>query len=816
MYRSKTYYIQCIFLLFSISALAQKTTVSGKIITFSDAEAMPYVSVRFENTTLGTVSDASGNFQLTSDVPVKNLIISSVGYIPQKILVDDIREKNIIIRMEEEVFDLNEVTVRPDDSYIRSILKKISERKKLNDARYFPDWNCKLYSKIEIDLKNVKRLPNKKIMKQIDFIYNYVDTLENSERVFLPVFITETSSDFFHYADGTETEYINATKMSGVKTNVVSEFTGKLYTDVNPYNNFFNFENVNLVSPLNDYGTLYYKYYLRDSAMVDGQKIYEISFFPKYRQTPTFKGKLWVADSIFALTKIEMRLSETANINFVREVVYEQSYKRLADKYVPEKEMFWADLNIQKKDSKLLGIIGRKSIVYSDFQYIKSVDMPKKISKDIVVAADAMNFDKQFWDSVRPFALNEREEAIYAMVDSVRNVPIVHTATDIVEMLMFGYKELGKVELGPYYYLFSSNKIEGNRFRLGARTTLKFHEKLRFNGYSAYGIRDNAFKYGGGVQYFFSKDRRFSVEAQYKHDYELLGRSENALNEDNILTSMLSKRELSKLNMHDNIYFQIDKEWTTGLSNSLQFSVSKIGISPYVMFFSPDSATVPAVRTTEISLNTRFAGNEKTIMGDYEKFRVGGSMPVINFKITAALKGVFDGNYNYLRLHADIHDRLPLPPVGYTSYLVQGGWLIGDMPFPLMKIHEGNESYSFNVYAFNLMNYHEFVSDRYASISIEHHFQGFFLNRIPLVRKLQFREVLGAHYLIGDMDTSKHKELLFPEGMISMNKKPYVEVFVGLENILKFLRVDAVWRLTDTKMSNVNKFMVMFCLQFII
>ena len=810
------YYLQCIFLMLAVSLFAQNTTISGRIVTLNDEEAMPYVTLMFENTTVGTISDVNGSFRIETDIFVKNLIISSVGYIPQKISLDTILGKNIIIRMEEEVFSLDEITVRPDDSYVRSILKKISGHKKLNDTYYFPDWSCKLYSKIEIDLKNVKTPHlNSKIMNQIDFVYNYIDTLENSDRTFLPVFITETSSDFFHYADGTETEYINATKISGVHTNMITEFTGKLYTDVNPYNNFFHFQNVDLISPLNDYGTFYYKYYLRDSTVIAGQKIYEISFYPKRTQTPTFKGKFWVADSIFALTRIEMRLSETANINFMRDVVYEQDYKRSGDKYIPEKEVFWADLNIQKKD-KLMGFIGRKSIFYNDFQYKKFADMPKKVSKDIVVANDAVTFDKQFWDSVRPVVLDEREEAIYTMVDSVKNIPIVRTATDVVKVLMFGYVDLGKVELGPYYYLYSSNEIEGSRFRLGARTTLKFHEKLRFNGYSAYGIRDNAFKYGGGVQYFFSKDKRFSIETQYKHDYELLGRNENALNEDNMLTSMLSKRNLSKLNMRDNIYFQIDKEWTTGLSNTLQFSVSKIAASPYVMFFNPDSTTVPAVHTAEISLNTRFAGNEKTIMGDYEKFRVGGSMPVINLKITAGLKGVFDSDYNYLRLHADIHDRLPLPPVGYTSYLIQGGWLLGDMPFPLMKIHEGNETYAFNIYAFNLMNYHEFVSDRYASLSVEHHFQGFFLNRIPLLRKLQFREVVGARYLIGDMDASKHKELLFPTAMISMSKKPYAEVSVGIENIVKFLRIDAVWRLTDTKMDNVDKFMVMFSLQLVI
>ena len=804
------------FIFFTITVSAQKTVVSGRILDADTEEALPYVTVWFENTTIGTISNAAGDFYMETADSVKVLSISSVGYILQKFNVDSIRGKNIVVRLKEDVFSMSEIVIMPDDTYVRSILKKVSERKKENDSRNFSDWRCELYSKIEIDLKNINRRDlNNKLLKQIEFIYDYLDTLETSGRTFLPVFITETVSDYFHYADGTETEYIKATKISGMSDNTITQFTGKLYTEIFPYDNFIQIHDIHLVSPLNDNGALYYKYYLRDSAIVDHQKIYEISFFPRRTQTPTFKGKMWVADSTFALTKIEMRLSETANINFMKEAVYEKEFKRLNDRYIPEKESFWCDLNLQKKESELLGFIGRKSIIYSNFGFNDSAEMPEKAKKDIVIADDAMDFDGQYWDSVRPMALNERESAIYTMIDSLRNVPIVRTVENFAEILMYGYVNMGKIEFGPYYYLYSSNKIEGSRFRLGARTTLKFHQKLRFNGYAAYGNADDDFKYGGGFQYFFSKDKRFSIEAQYRHDYEMLGKNENALNVDNILTSLLNKRQISQLNMRENYYFQMDKEWGAGFSNSVNFSVSKIAASKYVPFFNVDSVVVPAVRTTEISLNTRFAGNEKTIMGDYEKFRLWGSTPVINLKITAGLKGVLDGDYNYLRLNVNISDKLYAPPIGYMTYLVQGGWMLGDMPFPLMKIHEGNETYVFNTYAYNLMNYQEFVSDRYASLSLEHHFQGFFLNRIPLLRKLKLREVVGGRFLIGEADKNRHNQLLFPATMSPLNGKPYAEISVGIENIVKFLRIDAVWRLTDTKLDNVSRFMIQCSLQII-
>ena len=552
--------IFCCFCLLQMQVLVySQKSISGKIINKITQEPIPYANIVPEKKNIGSVSDVNGFFTFETKEPVNKIIISAVGFQKKEIAIDTLHNDFLNVELEEEVIKISEITITPGVNPAHRILREIIKRKEVNNTTSLPDWKAKLYSKLEVDLKNVKKTErDSKFWNQIDFIYDYVDTLNTDGKTFLPVFMSETVSDYQHYSDGTYQEKIQATKTSGMKSTMVTEFMRKLYADVNPYDNFYTLEELGLISPLNDQGLLYYKYFLRDSAIVNGQKIYEMSFFPKQKQTPTFKGKCWVADSSFALTKIEMTLSPTANINFLSEVVFEKTYKYKDNHYVPEKESLWLDFNLQKNEKgKMIGLIGRKTLSYDDFAFISENEKINKKQKEVTLSVDALKHDEQYWDSIRPRALDKREAGVYKMVDSLQNVPIIKTTFDYIQMFFFGYKDFGKFELGPYFYMYSKNEIEGHRFRLGGRTTLEFNPKLRLNGYVAYGTKDEDFKYSGGVEYFFKKDKRFSIEFQYKHDYELLGKSDNAFNEDNILTAFLSKNSLSKLSMVDRFYFQL-------------------------------------------------------------------------------------------------------------------------------------------------------------------------------------------------------------------------------------------------------------------
>jgi hypothetical protein len=797
------------------SAKAQKTEISGKITEAGTNDPIPYVTIVFKGTYTGTMSDLNGNYNLSTTKATSVIEVSAVGYKKQVFTVKLNQVNKLDIGMVEDVVSIGEINVRPGGNPAIPLFRKIVDRKKENNPVNFPSWKSKLYSKTEIDIKNVKgSLRKMKLLKQFDFVFKYIDSLEIEGKTFLPVFFTETSSNYFHNSESNSNfEEIIANKASGMTTDMISQFTGKMYEGVNPYDNYIMVSNIGLVSPLNSLGLQFYHYYLRDSTIVDGHKVYEISFKPRLPQDPTFRGKFWVEDQSFALTKLDIQLSEKANVNFLNNLQYSIEYQKSGDRWVPRNELLIADLDIQKdKDSEKIGLMGRKTNVYQDFTFLDMPPVSVKKKGAIIVSKDAVKKDELYWEKSRPIELQKREAGIYSMVDSIKNVPLYKTFVEYLYMFYYGYRDIGKVELGPYYYLYSTNMVEGSRFRLGGRTTLKFNQNLRLNGYGAYGTKDQDFKYGGGFEYFFSKKPRALFSLQGQHDYELLGKSSNALMTENVLTSVLSKHPITKLNMIDRVEGTFDQEWINGLSNQVSVTSTHIFSGPYLPFKDPQGNLVPSIRTGEIKLNSRYAPREKVVQDGFERNTFGNYNPVLNVGLTAGLKGFLGSDYEFLKLNLDFSDKIMLNPFGYLTFYLQAGKIWGDVPFPLMKIHEGNETYAFDLYAFNLMDYQEFVSDTYASLFMEHHFQGFFLNKVPLFKRLKWREVVGVRTLIGSYDPEKHTSLVFPDGMKGLRSTPYTEFSAGIENILKLIRVDAVWRYNYNEDRKI-KLGIMFSLQ---
>jgi len=798
-----------------VQANAQRTEISGKITEKGTGNPIPYANIVFTGTFIGTMSDINGNFSLATAKPTATIEVSAIGYTKQGFPVKINQKNNFNVELAEEVVTLHEIKILPGENPANILFRKIVSHKDENNPVNFSSWQSRIYAKTEIDVKNVNgTLRNKKLLSQFDFVFDYIDSLEMEGKTFLPVFFNETVSNYYHDKEsGKDREEIFANQASGMTVDMFSQFTGKMYESVNIYDNYIMISDMGFVSPLNNLGLQFYRYYLLDSVVVENRKIYEMSFRPKLPQEPTFKGKFWIEDQTFAITKLEMQLAEKANVNFVNNLQYTINFQKNEEKWVPRDESMIVDIDIQKnKDSEKMGIMARKTNVFEDFRFGSVMSVIERFKEPITVLDDAMKKDADYWKNIRPVELQKREANIYQMVDSIKNVKLYKTATEYIYMFYYGYRDLGKVELGPYYYMYSRNKVEGNRFRLGARTTYKFNPNLRLNGYGAYGTLDEKWKYGGGFEYYFGMKPLSMVSVQYQHDMEMLGKSDNAFMEENIMTTLLSKQLNSKLNRVDRLEVTAKHEWRVGLMNELRISATKLNTAPFVPFIDKQGNPVSSIRTSEIKLTTRYAPGEDIVVDNFERNAYANYDPVLSFDVTGGIKGFLGGDYNYLKLHAGISDRVPLNPIGYTNYYLQAGKIWGDVPFPLLKIHEGNETYAYDVYAFNLMNYQEFISDEYVSLFLEHHFQGFFLNKIPLFRKLKWREIVGVRMLTGNFDEAKHNSLVLPGEMKGLGKKPYTEFSAGLENIFKVIRVDAVWRYNYNDQVK-NKLGILFSLQ---
>ena len=811
----KNFILPLILLILSFNAFAQNTEITGKITEAGTGNPIPYANIVFPGTYIGTMSDINGNYFLSTSKAGNLVEVSAIGYKKQTAPVKIAQKNEVNFELQEDVVTLGEIDVRPGENPANILLRKIIENKKNNNPADLPSWQSHIYAKTEFDIKNVKSsLRNKKLLSQFDFVFNYIDSIEIQGKTFLPVFFNETESNYYHDSEThKDHEEIVANKASGMTVDMFSQFTGKMYEDINIYENYITLSDVGLVSPVNNLGLQFYKYYLLDSTQTGNSKIYEVSFRPKLPQEPVFKGKFWVEDGSFALTKLEMQLSEKANVNFVNNLQYKIEFQKNDGKWVPRNESIIADVDLQKnKDSEKMGIIARKNNIYKDFRFGPVTDKIDDFKDPIVVAPDAMKKDDEYWEKIRPVELQTREKNIYVMVDSIKNVPLYHTAAEYVYMFYYGYRDLGKVEFGPYYYLYSKNKVEGSRFRLGARTTFKFDQHLRLNAYGAYGALDRKWKYGGGAEYFFSVKPLSLISLQGQHDMEMLGKSSNAFLEENIMTTLLSKGLNSKLNMIDKLELTTKHEWRNGVISEFGVNFNKIYTGPFVPLINQQGEELPSIQSGELHFGFRYAPGEDIVQDDFDRTAYANYDPTITFNVTKGIKNFLGGDYNYLKINASLSDRLTLNPIGYSTYLIQAGKIWGDVPFPYLKIHEGNETYAFDTYAFNLMNYQEFISDTYASIFWEHHFVGFFLNKMPLFRKLKWREVVGMRSLWGSYNTNRDNSLVLPGNMKGLSKMPYTEFSVGLENIVKFLRVDGVWRFNYNDQTT-TRFGLLFTLQ---
>jgi len=821
-YIKKYSYITSFILIFEIilinQAYSQKTIVKGKVIDFSTNEVIPFVNIAFKNSTIGTVTELDGTFSIESTKKVDSMSIVCIGYQSQTIAIKKSISQEITIELVPSDYTLGVVTVLPGENPAHPIFRNIQKYKKQNNPEKLEFFQCEVYNKLQIDLNNITDdLKKRKVFKNFQFIFELEDSSTEMGKTYLPVFISENYSQYyFQRKPERRKEIVVASKISGIENKSYTEFTGQMYIDINLYDNYVNVFGKQFVSPFSNTGLIVYKYYLLDSTIIDNQLCYHLSYKPKRQQERTFYGEFWVSAKNYGIKKVNARLSGDANINYVKDFIINQEFTFFGDSlWFKTKDEAFTDINLADKSQ---GFFGRKQTIY------KNLDVSKPQPEDFFsstqveesVITDSVNDTNiEEWNALRPEKLTVEQEQIYDMVDSVKNVPLFRTVTDIVYMLAYGYYLYKDCEFGPYFKTYSFNPIEGNRFRFGGRTSNEFSTKIMLYGHIAYGTKDQKFKYGLGALYMFKKNPRLSLDLFYENDLYLLGQSVNAFSEDNFLASILAIRPNDNLLYLQRYRMLLNKEWFTGFSTELRMFYGNILPSEKIPFKNEiQGLKWDNLKVSEIGVNTRFAFNEKVIRGEFEKVSLGSLYPILNLELTAGLKNVFSSDFEYYRLRFTLSHLFDTKPFGYLKYSLGFGKIWGTLPFPLLVLHEGNETYAMDTEAYNLMNYYEFGSDYYQSIYLEQHFQGFFLNKVPVLRKLKWREIIYAKFLNGSVNPSNKTLWDFPQTLQEITT-PYAEAGIGIENIFKIIRIDAIWRITNLDNNDIQKFSIRAKLQLI-
>ncbi|MBK7173329.1 MAG: carboxypeptidase-like regulatory domain-containing protein [Bacteroidales bacterium] len=812
-----------ICLLLNMSVYAQEITkVMGVVKDARTGEPLPFVNVYFKGTNAGATSDFSGHYSLESRKAIDTIIASYVGYMTERKAIQPNHFQVVDFALQLENIELSEVVIRPGENPAEVLLKKIIDHKDLNDPDKKETYHCEVYTKMQFDANNIsEKLKNRRVLEPFKFVFEHMDTSTVNGKAYLPVMLSESFSDiYYRKSPRARKEFISATQISGIENASIAQFAGNLAQNINIYDNYIDLFQKNFPSPVSSLGLLYYKYYLIDSTNLDGKWCYNIMFKPRRKQEYAFTGNFWVNDTSFAIKKVEMRMVEDANMNFINDMLISQEFDVMENEHwMLTRDHIVADFNIVEDAKVTMGFYGTRTAIFSKYSF-QPVKDEKIFStpNNIIVMDNAIRREKEFWNHSRPEELTYREASVYRLADTLKKMPIFNTYYDIIETVFTGYYIHGNFEWGPYASLYSFNSIEGNRFRVGGRTSNDFSTRVMFDGYAAIGTRDKELKYKAGLIYMIGKtpDRVFT--SSYKHDLEQLGVGDDAFREDFFFNSLFRRNPQDKLSMVDEIKWAYKHEWFTGFSNTLGmsnrriYSLNKEGIRLYDSeldkYLSRNQIT-----TTEVTLDLHYGYREKVLTGEFERVVVSSPYPVLDFQYTYGIPNLVNSDFEYHKAKIRVSQWFNSMSAGWSKYYVEAGKSWGRMPFPLMKIHSGNETFWYDESAFNLMNYYEFVSDEYVNFLFTHHFEGFFLNRIPAIRKLKWREVAQVRGVVGHTSLQNLQYNFFPEGTYSLGK-PYFEAGIGIENIFRFIRVDGIWRLSYNDHPNANRFGVMVSMNF--
>ncbi|MCK4288117.1 MAG: carboxypeptidase-like regulatory domain-containing protein [Bacteroidales bacterium] len=798
----------------------QITKIMGKVIDAENQQPLPFVNVYLIGTNIGTITNFEGEYSFETRNPSDSIAASFVGYNTVTKKVEKNKFQVIDFYLYQSSISLSEVVVVAGENPADILLRKIIKNKVVNNRKNFDYYQYEVYNKIQFDANNItEKFRNRKILKPFKFVFSYVDTSTINGKAYLPLFLSESLSDVYYRGNPkSKKEMIKASQTSGFENESISQFLGDLYQNINIYDNYISIFEKNFVSPIANFGLSYYKYYLVDTAIISDKLCYQIMFKPKRKQELTFTGNFWVNDTSYAIKELDMRIVDDANINFINDLALRQEYDRIEKKYwMITKDYMVVDFNVIENTKRVIGFFGHRTTTYKNFVFNQQKEK-NFYSTPVNVSFEEGSFDKdeEFWENARHDSLTKKEQTIYEMVDSVKSIPVFKTYVDIIYMITNGYYIKGPVEIGPYYKMISFNEIEGVRFRLGGRTSNDFSTKLMLSAHVAYGTKDEKFKYGLGFLYMLSKNPRRSFGASYLYDIEQLGQSENAYSEDNLFASFFRRNPANKLSMVRQYKAFYQHEWFTGFSNTINFihrDIFPVGSTTIEIYNNGVVEEKTSIITSEIRLDTRIAYDEKFVMGEFVRISLGTTYPVFGIRYGYGIPGFLNGEYEYHRLQVGLKDWFNVFSYGWSKIIIEAGKTWGTLPYPLLILHPGNETFIFDEYAYNLMNYFEFISDQYISVYYTHHFDGLFLNKIPLMRKLKWREVAYIKGVIGTLSEKNEKYSKFPSITYSLDK-PYYEAGVGIENIFRVLRIDAIWRLSHLDNPGIDKFAVFFSFQF--
>lgn len=821
--------ILLLFFFGNILVVAQ-TKISGKVYDeFNDPIA--FANVIFKGSSEGTITDENGTFYLESDATWDAVIVSFIGFTTLDIPLKKKVSYQLKFVLKEETGALDEVVIvtgkqskKESENPAIAILKKVWENKRKNGLKQFKQYQYDKYEKVEFDLNTIdSSLIKSKLFKGMEFVFEEVDTSRITGKTYLPIFINEAVSKV--YGDNVinkEKEDLLGNKNSGFSDNqVIIDFVNDLYSEFDIYDNYLKFFDKSFVSPISKTGINTYNYVLSDSTYIDNKWCYNIIYYPRRKNELTFKGDFWVADTTYAIKEINMQASKSANINWVKEIYIEQEFDVLNDSLLLlKRDYFMSDFSFNKKE-KSRGVYGKRTTLYEDYTF----DIPKDekfYSQEVYnYDKDVYNREDEFWQANRMESLNKDEKGVYKMLDTLKTVKKFKRLYNVGSILASGYIEMPSLNLdyGPIFSTFGYNEVEGLRLRAGGRTYFGQNDLWRIEGFTAYGFKDDKFKYGISGKVLLNKKNRFIISGGNRRDVEQIGASLTTSTDvlgrslasssivgtgtNDKLTSINLTSLAAELEPVRNLVFRLSGNYRTLESASPTFSLD----------YNTPSGIASEIKQFESALSISYFPKRKMTGFGVERREANDNFARIFAQVSNGSKNMFKSDFNYTKLQFSYLQPWAIGGFGRLYTTLEVGKTFGEVPLGLLSVVPGNQSY-FSIYnTFSNLDYYEFVTDTYASMHIQHNFNGRFFSRIPFLRKLNWREIIGFRAVWGELSQENidlnNTANPYNIALNAPNNKAYYEYSFGIGNIFKVFRIDFNFRgnyLDKTQYPDARKF----------
>ena len=841
------YTIYALFLLSLFVSISASAQIKGVITDSLTNEPLMYITVQYEGKGVGGISNANGEYQVETRKGWDELTFSAVGYITKKVKLNP-GTRVLNVKLQPDDIMLSEVVVKPKkEKYSRKnnpaveFMKKVIENKKALKLEENDYYQYQKYEKMKMSLNDVTPDKMEKgIYKKFSFFKDQVEVSPKTNKMILPISIKETASKtIFRKSPKSEKTIIEGMNSTGIEEffntgDMLGTILTDVFSDINIYDDDIRLLQRRFVSPIGRGAISFYKYYLMDTLMVDRQECVHLTFVPQNPQDFGFTGHLYVVkDSTYAVKKCTMNLPKKTGVNFVENLDIVQQFEQLPDgNWVLTDDDMTVELHFVKG---IQGLEVQRTTKYSDYQFTEIEPRLFRLKGNVIKEANMLAKSDEYWAKVRQVPLTKKESTMDVFMNRIEQIPgfkyVIFGAKALIENFVEtgSKKHPSKFDFGPINTMITSNYVNGTRFRLSGMTTGNLDPHWSLSGYGAYGTKDKKWFYSGQVAYSFNKREYVLWEfpkhyIAFKYTYDVMSPMDKylATDKDNLFVGW-------KWTTVDQMSYMRDATLTYELETNTGFSVQAMARhrndqpAGQLQYWKNNGETpgqwdekntlVHDITTTELGVTLRYAPGETFVNTKQRRVPVSLDAPTFTLSHTAGFKGVLGGEYNFNLTEASIRKRFWLGSWGKLDVTARAGAQWNTVPFPLLNLPMANLSYiTQNNESFNLINNMEFLNDRYASLNLSYDMNGKLFNRIPLIKKLKWREMFRIRGLWGTLtDKNNNPDLfLFPmrDGVPTshvMGKTPYVEASVGIYNIFKLLHIEYVRRLTYTDIPGVKK-----------